>query len=314
MEDFFDTPPEGAIGSATSRPNPVTYKSGKTPAAFYKMADAEKLLESQSLGFYMYDREEKKSVLLKEFSFVALAFYAGVEGFNGVDRWWSTRSADLRKEPIRLFSSLPGAPLAEGLYFGKASSLDGIAKIGETPLPSGCSFSIYCVAHCLQTKTLIDLRFSAMLQSGIKAAIIEAESAAGRTIKDVNLLSLIKGDTLWGFRLTGYKKVDKKGQPYSGKDDLYFLPEFKCGVVPPDSAIGEKCLGMMRQERERHKKFIEENFQQNAAAVSNENGSIPTEQKPFKVPAKDSDKGFARNTIDECFDRMAKMANDDLPF
>ncbi len=283
MSDFFDAPPEGATGQAGKdfdRHKTVNYKSGKTPAQYVQHATASLHddVAAGRVGFYIYDRETKSAQPFKEFSFVVLAAYATINGSNGDTRYWATRSADTRTQPIKVYSS--GSfewrgdkklykPILEGLY-NKDFTKDN--------LPSGAHYTIVLVAYCLNTKEVVEIETTNAVRSGMENALLEAKQ------KNTFLLSLTSGDYLWGFSLTGYAQSAKDGKPYAGIGEMFWQPVFRCGTLnpanPAQKDLHALASAFQYAEREKHEYFL----QRSGAKVATPEPTEYAQPQPSEIP------------------------------
>lgn len=265
QNDFFDAPPEGATPHGFERALQIQYGSGKVEENFLKYATDEYLqenVEKSKVGFSYYDKELKQRVSMAALSFVALEIYVGLSGFDGEDvNYWSSRSRDTRKEPLTVWASNASAPILSGLYVGKKHK-DDVSTVGGKPVPPAAKFKPFIKAYCLELDRVIEIEVSAICQTGLKKAIASADGKPDNWSK-IFLLGLASNDHLWGFRLSGYAKVQKDGSPHTGKGNMFYEPIFQAGVVNPTlrPELHAKCVALQNEERAMHAAYLDRNAQ-----------------------------------------------------
>jgi hypothetical protein len=257
MNNPFDAPPEGALAQHNERAISVQYKANKTPENYAETATDAALptfVANGALGFQYYDKEQKKKVPIPEFTFVVLDIYVGVSGYHEASRisYWSNRVTDSRTEPITVFQSGTQGPIFSGIY-----QVDIKPRLAEFP---GASYTKFVKAYCVQLDKVVEIELTVSAERGMQKGIAKAEIAAGRLKFDwqkAYILSLAANDHLWGFHLIGYQRETKQGDPYAGKGELYFSPDFHCGIVNPvkQPALYAKCSELQDRERAAHEAY-----------------------------------------------------------
>lgn len=260
MNYTFDAPPEGATPTgAPQRALKIEYASGKIPEDFAEQvteAAYPDRIQRGKLGFSYYNAETKVRVPIIEFTFVVLEVCAGIDGFDkesGVS-YWSNRSKDTRTEPLAVFASNhKGGPIASGMY-----QKGGI--VGGEKLPAGAKYTKFVRAYCVQLDRVVEIALTSASERGMQKGIEAADHKAGRTKtkwESVFILSLADNDHLWGFHLTGYRRVNDKGLDYAGKGDLYIEPVFHAGVLNPtkQAELWNMCREYQENERAAHEAY-----------------------------------------------------------
>ncbi len=259
MEDFIQAPPEGAVTKNTDRVNAlrVQFSTLKTPEA-YVAAVTDEFMAGQvracKLGFHYYSKEQNANQFLQPFSFVLLEVYSGVGGVvdNGggdFTQYYSNRVKDTRIEEIVLYSSTSKAPVAKGLYKELKD---------QNVLPGGVGYQMYALAYCVELAQPIEIPIGGRVSTAMQEAVSAAETSQGRKTapKAINMFSLADTVNLWGFRLTGYERQNKKGDAY--KDgELYFAPIFFCGVVRETASFYAEAVAIQQQARAYHSAGVE---------------------------------------------------------
>lgn len=250
----FDAPPEGALAQPSERAISVKYKANKTPQNYAHMTDGQPLdthVQNGALGFQYYDKEAKKSVPLPEFTFVVLDVYAGISGYNPDTKisYWSNRVTDTRTDELVVYQSGVQGPIAKGIYQNIKSQI-----------PDGAGYTKFVKAYCVQLDKVIEIELTASAERGMQKGIAKAEIAAGRTKFDWQkafIIGLASNDHLWGFHLIGYQRETKQGDPYAGQGELYFSPDFHCGIVNPvkQPDLHAKCSALQDEERAAHEAY-----------------------------------------------------------
>lgn len=276
MNNYFDAPPEGATPtSGGERPLHIQYKSGKIPQTFAASAVpnwVENQVANGQIGFSYFDKESRQKVSMPKMTFVILEVYAGVTGYDGQSvNYWSNRVLDTRYETLRVYASNHQGPIASGIY----SQIQSL-------LPDGAKYTKFALAYCIELDRVVEIELSANCERGMKKGIADAEIKTGRNTKweKVFILGLAQNDHLWGFILNGYARVDREGNDYSGKGDLFFEPVFHAGILNPikQPELHSKCVDLQLDERARHKAYREKYAQQEQAAV-------PASTAPAVVPS-----------------------------
>ena len=223
MEDLeFSTGHETAPTQGTALPwvKEIRYKAGKTQKNYANDATAQR----SGAGFSYYDKEEKQN---NPFALPAtLVICEVVSGISGTieqdgrfSNFYSNKVLDTRTQAIRVYESGRNFPVITGLY-----------KEIKDQLPAGAKFQSWILAMHYQTKEAVLIEVSAGISIRLKKAIAER---VGCKPDKVNLWGLGELTTkLWSIRMSGeYERVTKDGNPYEGKDDLFFVPKMEAGTI-----------------------------------------------------------------------------------
>lgn len=259
MNNPFDAPPEGAIPTGQNRANSVKYKNTKGIGKDFSSDItpqwiSEKFAAGQ-YGFSMYNSDDKTSTAMPDFTFVILAVYSGISGYNPdkKERFWSNRAKDTRDEPLFVKSNLVDGPILSGIY----------SKDIKDFLPKGAKYTKFIKAYCLQTESVVEITLSAMVEAAIQKAIASTDATEKKQKEwdRVFLLSIADNDHLWGLHLKGHTTTDIKGNAYSGEGDLFFSPVFQAGVVNPAKSpdLHAKCAQLQNEERALHESYKQRN-------------------------------------------------------
>lgn len=279
-DDFFGAPPEGAITSTNIEFLKVAYKSLKTPEPYASAATTQVIEQNRQLckvGFSYYDKETKLNVAIDNFAFAVLEVYSGVSGFvkdgDTQYNYWSPLVKDTRSEPIRL-------------YEGERLIVEGIYRDIKEKLPNGAKFHVNVIAYCLPLDRIIRIELTQSVSRAMQRAIAEAESAIGRKKKadDISLFGICDNDHIWGFRFTEFIRETKEGKQYEGKGELFFNPEFKCGVIQPLDKTKElhaKCVDLQKTVREDYRSKKEKYSKKAEPAPVN---NWPPKEEEFAAP------------------------------
>lgn len=216
-------------------------------AADAKFATDDRIPEWEKggyLGFGYYDKEAKQNVHLSHFKFVVLEAYVGVSGFDGESRSWSNRVQNSKYEPLTVMSSNSNGPVAQGLY----QQIKG-------DLPKGAHYTKFLKVYAIDLKQVAEIELTVGSERGMQAAVAAATNE--KNPEKVYINGLPKNDHLFGFVLTGYRRVTMEGNDYSGKGDLYFDPVFHCGIVNPAKSpeLHAECVVLQSKERAEHEAY-----------------------------------------------------------
>jgi hypothetical protein len=110
-------------------------------------------------------------------------------------------------------------------------------------VPAGVSFHQHFVVWWVEGQRPLEMKLTTMVSREIKKAISEAYSRAGSKVPPewVNLFRLADS-SLWMFRVTGFARMTKDGEPYENKGDMFLLPKFECGIVPEKVGDGKNAF------------------------------------------------------------------------
>lgn len=209
------TPTAPPTGGSISFPwkHRLQYKSGKIDEAFAEVATPEKV----KAGFTFYNKETAEIVRLNEFDAIVVRVMAGVSGTTMSGEkyvgWFSNLVDDTRTDVIQVRVQGVERVQASGLY----------SEI-KNDLPQGVGFCQYLICYIPSIKETVALQLTVGLSHHLRACIA---SATNSPIKKVNLFGLCSlSSQYWGFSFAGgFKKTDKDGAIYSGKGQMYFMPE-----------------------------------------------------------------------------------------
>lgn len=328
MQNYFDAPPEGAIPGATERPPKITYRAGKTPEHYAKQTEQNKEVEEGRLGFRFYDKDLQSNVFLQAFTFIVLDVYAGVSGFEeGADRntsYWSNRVKDTRKEEMIVWRSGQDGAFMRGLYAGKKSDTEP-ATVGGKPLPKAAKYTKFAKVFCIQLNRVCEIELSQGVERAMQRAVAKSTGAEDKWNK-VWTLGLADNDHIWGFSLTGYRRVTKQGDDYAGKGELFFEPVFHCGIVNPSLRPDEhkKYVEMQNAEKALHEQYKAKNAAVTASEVEPSSGPTAYADQPIRtnITARHEPEHFDVGNVAvpsappgaPAFPDNAPAETDDLPF
>jgi len=253
MTNYFDAPPEGALAVTFERPLSVEYRACKIAEVTAKYATDAELpgyVDECKLGFQFYDKDLKTKIPLSEFTFVILATYSGVSGYDAESKtdYWSNRVQNSRNEEMIVYRSGDKAPFAKGFY-GKGG------YVGAAKLPAAAHYTKFVRAYCIQLDRVIEIALNASAERGMQKAV--AATGAAKSWEKVFILGIADNDHFWGFHLTGYNRETKDGETYAGKGELYFSPVFHAGNVNPvkQPDLHAKCVQLQNAERASHEAY-----------------------------------------------------------
>ena len=283
MQDFLTPPPEDAVETIqTVKYIDVDYSAMKTPATYAKAVTPELMQDAQlncKLGFHYYDKEIKKKMPLQPFTFFVLEVYSGLTGAemdagsNEFNNFWSNRVRDTRAQPYTLYvngSKTEFSGLWSDIYDKVVAKYKGVRN-------ARC-----LIAYCLELDALVEIPLTATAERGVKKAIANSQKAKKIDWKKVSLYNLAENDHIWGFRLKGFEKENEKGEAYAGTGDLFFAPDFDCGILQPigDAAgLHAKCVEFQSEIRAIYAKRGERIKQaQEKEALPSDTANFPKEE------------------------------------
>lgn len=320
MQDFFDAPPEGAVVESAAKMQFLTlaYKPMKTPENFAASVTAQLIAEARSkgrFGFSYYDREEKAVKPLENLSFVALGVVMAVSGVEKTAsgdyvNWFGSRVMDTRTDSMAVWNG------------GEKPAFTGLYSEIKPHLPKGISATPYIVAYCLGLDRLIELPASSFVGREIQRGIAAADAKVSGKMRDYNRISIFalgSDDYLWGFSHApnAFGRQTADGEPYAGKGDMYFAPQFNCGIVqaPKSPELHAKCSELQDEFRAYMNKRKEYQASVGTSSVDTSVNSTPT---PININIRPS---AAVSTMEVPAENAAHVGipnglnlGDDLPF
>ena len=277
-QNHFGAPPEDALPESFIKAMPVQYKALKVLArdakkTNYTDAELYDFVNDGQLGFQVWDRETKTRKPMDSFSFVVFQVYAGVSGWNPDKqvKYYSSRSKHTQREQLVVWSSGESEPIAKGFY-----------KDIKPALPKECHYTKFVKAYCLELDTVVEIELTNMVEMAMQNAVARAEQEQHRKKRpqDVFILTLPDNDFLWGFSLSGFKKVHGNGDDYTTNGDAFHMPEFwPCGVVDAQQSreLHDRVAKIQQEEFKAHELMLARNGltpQQTIAPVQKPEGVV----------------------------------------
>lgn len=285
----------------------VEYAAMKTPQLSANLVDAayvKNAREQFKAGFHFWDKDANEGtgarIAIDKFTFIVIETYSALSGYvekgdgqKGVS-YYSNNVKDSSVEPFSLWMKGVKKPIMSGYYRGKKTDTDSV-KLCAKPnteantdfnlqpgnhavVPAGVSFHQHFIVWWVEGERLLELKLTTMISREIKSAISAAYGRANRKVKpeSVNLFKLAE-NSLWMFKVTGFTRMTKDGNPYENKGDMFLLPKFECGIVP--EKIADQPNPFFDSMRE-HQTAIRESYaaeKQRRAKFTKSDGSVDTD-------------------------------------
>lgn len=333
----------------------VEYAAMKTPELSAHLVDAayvKNAREKFKAGFNFWDKDANEGtgarISIDKFTFVVIETYSALTGYveGGAGQksvsYYSNSVKDSSVEPFSLWMKGVKKPIMSGYYRGKKTPNDSVKlcvkpnteanldfnlqPVNHSVVPAGVSFHQHFIVWWVEGERLLELKLTTMISREIKNAISAAYGRANRKVKpeSVNLFKLAE-NSLWMFKVTGFARMTKDGDPYEQKGDMFLLPKFECGIVP--EKIGDEpnpFFDSMREhqtaireayaaEKQRRAKFTRADGSVDTDAITNvatDDASFPTSEHPATGGGIDFNK---RINTQPPVDAPA-FNGDDLPF
>ena len=298
MENQFDQPTAPPTGNSFSTPwdYRLQFKSGKVAEVFAAQATPDQV----KAGFSYYDKDAGQNFKLESFTCIVVKVLAGVSGVtkdgDHYQNWYSNLVNDTRTDVLQVRVQGSDKIQYQGLY-----------SQFKDQLPQGVGFSLVFLIYCLENKKYFALSLPVGLQEHLKNVIATTTHSKASKVSLFGLCDL--SSQYWGFRFTGNMiKVNKEGQPYAGKGEMYFMPECSCFTInkKPETADWFELLSAANEAANEYVSKSQDNIWKSTA------GSAP------KVAQKGDELFPGLNDVvsSNAFEVQvpADAATDDLPF
>ena len=318
-------PPSSASGTSPYE-RYIDYRPGKTAPGYVDIATPERA----KAGFSYWDKDQKETVKVPEFTATVIGVLASVSGAtkDSDGRYWNYGSNyvfDSRQDTMVV--RLKGAKevTAQGIY---KKEFWPLPKQGEQPvegrnyLPEGVGYQMSLAVFCKEAKEIWVLEISATLQTAIINAIAQACNIPAKKVSLFNLCTL--STRFWTLKFgPGFEQKNVKGEPYSGHGDMFFLPQITVSTVEADNTAGiaflnekaDLCRDWANGYQEKLRKDGGQAAPANGYEPNNPNSPDPFAPRPASAPARvESDASDWPTTIvaDDHEDATADI--DTLPF
>jgi hypothetical protein len=204
----------------------VGYKSGKTPQAFAQAAK----IEDVNGGFNYYDQNVGDRVKYDYFTaYIADIVYMVTGTVPDGDKYmnfYSNPVKDSRTQNVRVY--MQGS---REIQYSGTVNFDSETKtwsIGGKALQQGIGLTMFFVCVLHGTGEVFLLEATSKVSSAMKKAIAAPLNQEPKKVRLYTLCDMTSQVYAVKFE-DAFVKVDKEGQPYTGKGDMFFEPVLKIG-------------------------------------------------------------------------------------
>jgi hypothetical protein len=280
QDNEFETPQAAPTGAASPISRAIEYKPGKVPESYVKMSSPE----IAKAGFRYWDSEAETLRFIENPVFYILARCSRVAGAipDANDRYrnfFSNLVFDTRTDIISLREQGMKAPLYSGLF---KDVKEYIAKEGL----KGVGHQTVFVCYCPQLDQIVSIPIGSVLEKRVIQSISAASNVKPERVSLYALNSLTT--QIWALVMTGqYEGVEKDGNPYNGKGDMFYAPVMSAGVITSTGKRAEFFaeLAAMQQSVVDYLDATQKRLQdfQTGSTYPNENKNAPVQENALPL-------------------------------